>query len=116
MNCMKCGVVIPETQVFCDHCLEVMEGYPVKPDAHVHLPKRAPAPELTKKQAKKKRVPTQEEMISSLKLRILRLRLLAVILTFVICILSGLLAINLYQQYVASTTGRNYTIDTTMDK
>ena len=22
MNCMKCGVEIPEQQVFCDHCLQ----------------------------------------------------------------------------------------------
>ena len=41
MNCMKCGVEIPEQQVFCDHCLQIMEQYPVKPDAHIHLPKRA---------------------------------------------------------------------------
>ena len=41
MTCMKCGVEIPENQVFCDSCLSVMNRYPVKPDAHIHLPKRA---------------------------------------------------------------------------
>ena len=115
MNCMKCGVEIPDKQVFCDHCLELMQQYPVKPDAHVHLPKRASDVELPKKSGKKKRVLTPEELISSLKLRILRLRLVVVILIFLVCLISGFLALNLYQQYHEPITGKNYTIDTTMN-
>ena len=116
MFCLKCGVKIQEPQVFCDHCLETMEQYPVKPDAHIHLPKRDPVPELVKKSSKKKRAPTQEELVSSLKLRVLRLRLAVAVLCFVICLLGGFLALNLYQQYNEPVAGKNYTIDTTMSK
>ena len=116
MNCMKCGVEIPEGQVFCDHCLEIMNQHPIKPDAHVHLPKRSLAPEPPKKVQKKKRNLSPEEIISALKLRILRLRLVVVILIFLLCVIGGLFAMNLYQQYTEPTTGRNYTIDVTMGK
>ena len=115
MNCMKCGTETPEGQVFCDHCLSVMEQYPVKPGTHIHLPKRMEVTEPPKKVAKKKRPPTLEEQNAALKLKVLRLRLLAVILAFVICVVSGFLALSLYQQFSTPSTGRNYTIDITMD-
>ena len=115
MNCMKCGAEIPEGQVFCDHCLSVMEQYPVKPGAHIHLPKRATASDPAKKPVKKKRTPSAEEQISALKMKVLRLRLLAVILVFVICVVGSFLALTLYQHYTESIPGRNYTIDITMN-
>lgn len=114
VNCMKCGVEIPETQVFCDHCLAIMDAYPVKPDSHVHLPKRPDMTEPAKKPSKKKRIPTQEELIDSLRNKVLRLRLLVVILLFLMCLLGGYLGITLYQQHDTPLTGRNYTIDTTL--
>ena len=113
MNCMKCGVEVPETQVFCDHCLQVMEKYPIKPDSHVHLPKRSVSVDPAKKPAKKKRAPTQEEILAALKVRVRRLRLVVVVLIFLVCILGGMLGLNLYQQYTQPITGFNYTIDTT---
>ena len=61
MNCMKCGVEIPENQVFCDHCLAVMDDYPIKPDAHIHLPKRETPVEAPKRSNKKKRTLSPEE-------------------------------------------------------
>ena len=115
MTCMKCGVDVPEGQVFCDHCLSVMEEYPVKPGAHIHLPKRALAEEEPKKPGKKKRSLSQEELITSLKLRVLRLRLVAVVLLFLLLVVSGLFAMNLYQQYTEPVIGKNYTIDTTIN-
>ena len=116
MNCMKCGVEIPETQVFCDHCLALMEQCPVRPGIHVHLPKRARVVEPPKKPAKKKRTLSPEEQLSVLNLKVLRLRLLAVILAFVICVVTAFLALELYEDYMApATTGRNYTIDTSMN-
>ena len=30
MNCLKCGVEIPERQCFCDRCRASMEGYPIR--------------------------------------------------------------------------------------
>ena len=116
MNCMKCGVEIPETQVFCDHCLEVMDQCPVRPGAHVHLPKRAKIVEQPKKVSKKKRPLSPEEQISALKLKIMRQRLLVVILIFLICVSSAFLGLKIYEDYTApDLTGRNYTIDTSMN-
>ena len=111
MTCMKCGVEIPEAQVFCDHCLAVMEQYPVKPDAHIHLPKRALEAEAPKKAAKKKRAPTPEEQIAALKIKVLRTRLFAVILAFLLCVACAFIGFHVYQTYFAPATGRNYTID-----
>ena len=116
MNCMKCGVEIPEQQVFCDHCLQIMEQYPVKADAHIHLPKRNSDAEPVKKPSKKKRTVSPEELISSLKLRVLRLRLLAVVLIFLLLVVSGLFALNLYHQYNDPILGKNYTINTTIKR
>ena len=117
MTCMKCGVEIPENQVFCEHCLSVMDQYPVKPGAHIHLPKRAADGDAPKKTVKKKRAPTPEEQLSTLRLKVLRLRLVAVILTFVICVVGGLLALEVYEDFADTpATGRNYTIDTSMGR
>lgn len=115
MNCMKCGVEIPENQVFCDHCLSVMDQYPVRSGAHIHLPKRAKTVDAPKKPVKKKRTLSPEEQISSLKMKVLRLRLVAVILAFVICMVSGFLVLKIYQDFTTPETGRNYTIDTSMN-
>ena len=115
MPCMKCGVEIPENQVFCDHCLSVMEQYPVKPDAHIHLPKRAYSDDAIKKASKKKRTPSPEEQIASLRMKVLRLRLLAVILAFVLCVVCAFVALDLYHEYTEPQPGRNYTIDTSMN-
>ena len=116
MNCMKCGVEIPETQVFCDHCLALMEQCPVRPGVHVHLPKRAKNIEPPKKAAKKKRPHSPEEQLSALNIKVLRLRLLAVILAFLLCVVSAFLVLELYEDYMTpDTTGRNYTIDTSMN-
>ena len=103
--------------MFCDHCLALMEQCPVWPGAHVHLPKRARMVDAPKKPAKKKRTLSPEEQISVLNIKILRLRLLAVILAFVICLVTAFLSLELYEDYIApDTTGRNYTIDTSMNK
>lgn len=115
MNCMKCGAEIPEAQVFCDHCLDVMKEYPIKPGTHIHLPKQSVTVEAPRKTAKKKRTPTPEEQVSSLRMKVLRLRLAVVILIFVICVISAFLGLKLYQEYMPQPTGRNYTIDTTMN-
>jgi len=115
MTCMKCGVEIPENQVFCDHCLEVMDQYPVKPDVHIHLSKRALENDVVKKPAKKKRAPTPEEQIAALKMKVLRTRLFAVILAFLLCICAAFLALKVYEDYFAPATGRNYTIDPFMN-
>lgn len=49
MQCMKCGVEVPEGQVFCDGCLEVMDKYPVKPGTPVNILPRKPAEKTQRK-------------------------------------------------------------------
>ena len=113
MNCMKCGVEIPEKQVFCEHCLTAMEAYPVKPDAHIHLPKWEDAAEAAKRTTKKKRAPSAEEKISALRMKLLRLRLVAAILLFLLCVVSAFLGLKVYEDMNSRpATGKNYTIDT----
>ena len=65
MFCLKCGKETQENQVFCETCLQVMDQYPVKPDAAIHLPDRQRS--YLKKTAHRKRVPTQDEVIARLK-------------------------------------------------
>ena len=49
MQCMKCGLEIPDGQVFCDGCLEMMDKYPVKPDTPVHILPRKPLEKAQRK-------------------------------------------------------------------
>ena len=111
---MKCGVEIPDSQVFCDSCLAVMDQYPVKPGTRVHLPKRAEEAEVSKKPTKKKRTPTPEEQIAALKIKVLRTRLIAVILAFLLCVACVFLGQKLYKEFFLPDTGRNYTVDTSI--
>lgn len=115
MNCMKCGAEIPENQVFCDHCLEVMEQYPISPAIHIHLPKRPQDLEEPKKAVKKKRTPSVEEQLSALYIKVLRLRLAAAILAFLLCVASGFLVLKIVSEQNKPATGLNYTIDTSMN-
>lgn len=113
MNCMKCGVEIQDKQVFCEHCLEVMKDYPIKPDAHIHLPKREDPAENAKRSSKKKRPVSAEEKISALRTKVMRLRMVVVVLIFLLCIFSALFGLHVYGDINAQpVTGQNYTIDT----
>ena len=116
MNCMKCGSEISEDQVFCQHCLSVMEEYPIRRNIHVHLPKRDEVETAPKRVPKKRRPLSPEEQISHLRLKVLWLRLLAAILAFLFCVSSAFLGLKLYDDYLGSQTGRNYTIDTSMNR
>ena len=49
MQCMKCGQSIPESQVFCGGCLEVMDKYPIKPGTPAHILPRKPAVKTQRK-------------------------------------------------------------------
>ena len=59
MNCIKCGVNVPENQVFCDACLSVMDKYPVKPDITVTLPQRNEIPVSKKKSRRQRTLPPE---------------------------------------------------------
>lgn len=102
MNCMKCGREIPEGQVFCSGCLEVMAAYPVSPETHVHIPKRS-----AKSPEKKSKGITPAEQIRLLKTAIRWLLVTVAILTAAISILAILLLQQPQPQQ--RPIGRNYT-------
>ena len=66
MNCVKCGRETRDGQVFCEHCLQIMEQHPIKPGTVVNLPRRAPA--SSSKKPRKRTIPP-EEQIAALKRR-----------------------------------------------
>ena len=65
MNCMKCGVELKNSGVFCPECLAVMEKYPVNPNVLVKLPNRITAAPAKKK--KRAKVLKPEEQVRQLK-------------------------------------------------
>ncbi len=85
MNCIKCGVEVPEIQVFCENCLADMEKYPVKPDVTVNLPHRAETP-VSKKKVRRQRVLSPEEQLRRTKynLRLTRVALAVVFICFLL--------------------------------
>ena len=111
MNCMKCGREIPDTQVFCDGCLDVMEKYPVKPGTVVQISHRSDA-EPVRKPSRKKRELSGDELIEHLQLTVKRLWICVLILSVLVC-LAGAFLFHRWQQPATPVTGRNYTVDTT---
>lgn len=114
MNCMKCGRELGEEGCFCDHCLEIMAKYPVKPGIAIQLPKKKDLPPL-KKAMPRRRTLSPEEQIRVLKKRIGRL-----VIAWLVTLL--LLAATLYptvEYFLGKTffkTGQNYsTITETED-
>lgn len=67
MNCLKCGRVIEEGQVFCSDCLLEMQKYPVKPGVTVQLPKREEV--LPGKRVHSRPVLSPEEQVKLLRRR-----------------------------------------------
>ena len=105
MNCMKCGREIPEGEVFCPDCLEVMGKYPVAPGTHILLPRR-PARNPEKKSSKG---PSPEEQVRALKKAIRWLWAVAAVLLAALGITTLLLVHSLNQPDSQRPTGRNFT-------
>lgn len=82
---MKCGKELKTEQTFCQHCLDVMDSYPVKPDVHIQLPNRSAAAQ--QKRSGKKRPPASaEEQIGILRNRVHALVLLVLTLIMLLCV------------------------------
>ena len=107
MNCVKCGREISEDQVFCEVCLTEMENYPVKPGTAVHIPART-AEEPPRKPAKRKRIPTAEELLLKTRKKLRRTRIFAVILLLVCGLLSFLMAQAVLELDFQRILGQNY--------
>lgn len=111
MFCLKCGRETSDAQVFCDTCLQMMEQFPVKPDAAVHLPHR-PLPLPEKKQTARKRAQSPEEQVIQLRKLVRRLSLVLAILTLVLGMAAAMLLETHFDNPVTPPVGRNYTINT----
>ena len=113
MYCLKCGKETAGEQVFCDHCLEIMEQYPVKPDTHIQLPHRDAA--LGYKKASRRRIRSHEEQLRQLRVTV-RVLLVCLLVTLTI------LGLFLWQHFRPETVtlpekelGQNYTVTQTTE-
>ncbi len=111
MHCLKCGKETKDQQVFCQHCLEVMDDYPVKPGVAIHLPTRQPLSAGAKQRHKRKALPP-EEQVASLRRWVRRLTVLAVLLTLLLTAVGAMLVETVLEQEQLHL-GKNYTIDLT---
>ena len=111
MRCMKCGKEIKETQVFCDSCLAIMSGKPVRPDTVVQLPVR-PAPQA-RKPAPRKRMPTAEEKLDRLRSAVKWMSLAITCLVLALVVTVSLLLRSEPASQPEHGIGQNYnTVDT----
>lgn len=106
MNCMKCGREIEAEQVFCRHCLEDMEKYPVRPGVAIQLPYRPG--ETVRKPAPRKRTHSPEERIAQLKrwVRNLAICLVVSILALVLVTVGASMVID--ELELRNLIGKNY--------
>lgn len=65
MYCLKCGNETENEQIFCQHCLDIMEKYPVRPGTIARIPHRS-TNAATKKQNRRKG-PSLEEQVVQLR-------------------------------------------------
>lgn len=75
MYCLKCGSEIVAERVFCDHCLEIMDKYPVKAGTHIQLPRRENI-HIQKKQSRRRNLTAEDQVVH---LRVLTRTLLALL-------------------------------------
>lgn len=113
MNCMKCGKETKGTNVFCPRCLAVMEKYPVKPDARIHLPSR-PAQQAAKKHRRVRRMRTAEEELTSLRKKVRWLVAWVIVLALLLGATGAALAYTLFD-HEDLNIGRNYTYEETTE-
>ncbi len=111
MACMKCGKQTEDGQMFCARCLEAMEAYPVKPDAHIQLPVRN-GETAPKKQSRKGRPQQKDAQIVALqrKVRWMALVIFALLLALFI---SNVKELRNAVKPEPVDTGKNYTYSET---
>ncbi len=110
MNCLKCGKETENQQVFCSHCLEGMDAYPVKPGVVIHLPVRPELP-AGKKQTHRRKQLTPEEQISHLRRTVRRLVALTALMAILLTAMGAMLAREILPEESLQNLGRNYTIN-----
>ena len=88
-----------------------MADYPVKPGIAIHLPNRQLLPAGTKQRHKRK-TPSPEEQVVSLRRTVRRLTMLAILLTLLLTAVGAMLVQSVLEQDQLHL-GKNYTIDLT---
>ncbi len=112
MNCMKCGVELKDSGVFCEACLAEMEKYPVEPGILVSIPRR-PVTITPKKKARSQRYMKPEEQIRHLK-RVRNWLCVLLAAALVAFAASAAMVLYLLQEDDGPGIGQNYeTIDST---
>ena len=107
MACIKCGKKTKGDQVFCNDCLASMEAYPVKSDVPIQLPNRS-ATNTQKKAGKKRRNPSIEDQVVSLRRTVRVLVALIALLVSLLCV-AGYMLFLLNDQPESSSVGKDYT-------
>ena len=110
LNCLKCGKETSEQNVFCNHCLEVMAQYPVKPGTAIVLPHREA--EVAEKKPPRRREASIKEQLQSHKTTIRWLLVTLCALLVALLFVSGMLLRVLQEQDPSQEIGRNYTTTT----
>ncbi len=107
MGCLKCGKETKENQVFCHGCLAVMEGYPIKAGAVIHLPHREPRTTEKKAQPAHKKEPMDQ--LVQLRRTTHWLMATIAVLSVLLCLCAGMLLQLLSKNDQPPVIGRNYT-------
>jgi len=113
MFCLKCGADTKSDRIFCQHCLEVMATFPVKPSAHISLPDRSEPP-APKKTWRRSWIFDPDVQLAQLRKVIRNL----IILVFVLIVLLGATLAMFFtslQPKEVLNIGRNYTYQSNAD-
>lgn len=112
MSCLRCGKETDEDQVFCSHCLEIMEEYPVKSTAGIHLPdhsKETPS----KKSPRRKFSLSPDEQLIHLKRAVRNLIIAVTVLSLLLVLTVGVMGKMLHEAKKIRHSGQNYVVETT---
>ncbi len=90
MHCLNCNTETAEDQVFCDRCLEAMEGYPVDKGTPVIIPAQ-PSPAAVPRKQLTQLLGSVEEQLQTAKTTTRRLRIVTLLLTLLFLGAAGLL-------------------------
>ena len=105
MYCLKCGKEIWDDQVFCEECLTGMEQEPIP----INTPVVIPAQPVQKPAAFRRPVINQEEEMKRLQ-RCNQNLILALVLTFTLAMLLGVLLYDKEIWQAVDDLGRNYSV------
>ena len=111
MNCLKCGAPTEESQVFCNHCLELMASRPVKQGTPLHFPLRETQSTPKPTRRRRKSLDT-EEKLSRLRKALLASAALSLVLLLTLCITLSVLHKTQGELESALNAGKNYMVET----